>query len=48
MKEKDIKDIVNKIFQAIFNIDNKYKIEELKKKFAFDINLPLEVTDSTT
>lgn len=48
MKEKDLKEIANKIFQAVFNVDNVLEIKELKDKFAFDIKLPLEVTDSLT
>lgn len=48
MKENELKEIVNKIFQAIFNKDNTLEIEDLKKKFAFDIKLPLEVSDSIT
>lgn len=48
MKEKEVMEIVNKIFQTVFNKDNNLSIEELKEKFAFDIKLPLEVTDSLT
>lgn len=48
MKEKELEEIVNKIFQAVFNKDSNFEIDELKDKFAFDIKLPLEVTDSIT
>lgn len=48
MKEKELSEIVNKIFLAVFNRDNNLELKELKKKFAFDIKLPLEVTDSIT
>lgn len=48
MKEKELEKIVNKIFQAVFNKDCNFEIDELKDKFAFDIKLPLEVTDSIT
>lgn len=48
MKEKELEKIVNKIFQAVFNKDSNFEIDELKDKFAFDIKLPLEVTDSIT
>lgn len=48
MKEKELSEIVNKIFQAVFNKDSNFEIDELKNKFAFDIKLPLEVTDSIT
>lgn len=40
--------VANKIFQAVFGQDNPYTLTELKDKFAFDIDLPLEVKDSTT
>lgn len=48
MKEKEVLEIVNKIFLNVFNKENNLSIEELKDKFAFDIKLPLEVTDSLT
>lgn len=38
----------NQIFQAIFGQDNPYTLEQLKTKFASDIQLPTMVKDSTT
>lgn len=40
--------VANKIFQAVFGCDNPYSLEELKDKFAFDLQLPVEVKDHTT
>ena len=37
-------EIVNKIFKNVFDHDNNYSLDE----FAFDINLPKQVIDSTT
>ena len=41
-------DIVNKIFNSVFETDNKFSLEDLLDKFAFDIKLPNKVNDSTT
>ena len=41
-------EIVNKIFNNVFDENNKYSLEELLEKFAFDIKLPKQVNDSTT
>lgn len=40
--------IVNKIFNSVFDEGNKYSLEELLEKFAFDVKLPKQVNDSTT
>lgn len=48
MDDKKALEIINKIFNEIFETDNIYSLTELKEKFAFDIRLPLEVRDSTT
>jgi len=48
MNDEQVKEVMNKIFQAIFNRDNPYSIQEVKNIFAFDVRLPLEVNDSTT
>lgn len=40
--------IVNKVFNSVFDEDNKYSLEELLEKFAFDVKLPKQVNDSTT
>lgn len=48
MNQTQIKTTANKIFQAVFQRDNPYNLDELKQKFAFDVVLPVVVTDSTT
>lgn len=48
MDDNKALEIVNKIFNNVFNQDNKYTLDELTEKFAFDINLPKQVIDSTT
>lgn len=40
--------MINKIFNNIFEENNKYNLEELLEKFSFDIKLPKQVNDSTT
>ena len=41
-------EIVNKIFKSIFERENRFSLEELLEKYAFDIKLPKQVNDSTT
>lgn len=48
MNNKEALQTVNKIFKNIFETNNKYTLEELLNKFAFDIKLPQKVTDSFT
>ena len=48
MNDKEALKIINKIFKSIFDKDNNYTLEEILEKFAFDIKLPKQVTDSTT
>lgn len=48
MSEKEIYNIINLIFNYIFNQDNPFNLEELLSKYAFDIKLPKKVRDSTT
>ncbi len=48
MKEKEALEIVNKIFNAVFEKDNSYTLDDLLEKFAFDKKLPKQVNDSTT
>jgi len=40
--------IVNEIFQSVFRKENFSTLDEIKRKYAYDINLPIEVQDSTT
>jgi hypothetical protein len=48
MKEKITKDIINKTFLSIFDLDPKITKVGLLKHFAFDLKLPVMVNDSTT
>ncbi len=48
MSDKNTLEIIDKIFKNIFKENNKFSLEEILEKFAFDINLPKKVYDSTT
>ena len=48
MNDNKTLEIVNKIFNSIFEKDNNYTLDILLEKFAFDIKLPKQVNDSTT
>ena len=48
MNDKLALEIVNKICKNIFDTENPYNLDEILKKFAFDLNLPKQVFDSTT
>ncbi len=39
---------IDKIFANVFDCKNPYDLDEVLSKFAFDVKLPQEVTDSTT
>lgn len=41
-------EIVNKIFKSVFDEENKFNLNEILEKFAFDVKLPTQVNDSTT
>lgn len=41
-------EIINKIFNNVFDNNNPYSLESLLEKFAFDVKLPKQVNDSTT
>ena len=41
-------EIINKIFNSVFDTDNKFSLDELLEKYAFDIKLPKQVNDTTT
>lgn len=41
-------EIINKIFNNVFGENNKYSLDIILEKFAFDIKLPKNVKDSTT
>ncbi len=48
MSEIETKEVINKIFKAVFDKDSPYSLDEVKSKFAFDVRLPIAVRDSTT
>lgn len=48
MNEEKTLEIVNKIFNSIFDENNKYNLDEILEHFAFDIKLPKQVNDSIT
>ena len=48
MKEKEVKDLLDKIFIQVFGKTYDYTIDQVKGKFAFSLTLPKEVRDSTT
>ncbi|MBQ9834241.1 MAG: hypothetical protein IJO33_03515 [Bacilli bacterium] len=48
MNDKMALDMVNKIFQNVFEETNNFSLDILLEKFAFDVKLPKQVTDSTT
>lgn len=48
MNDNQTLEIINKIFQTVFNQDNPFTLKEILEKFAFDVKLPKQVNDSTT
>lgn len=46
--ENDFLVIINQIFKAVFDEENKASLDEILDKFAFDLKLPKKVYDSTT
>ena len=48
MKDKEAKEVANKISVNIFQKPNPYSLDELLSKFAFDIKLPQKVIDGFT
>ncbi len=48
MDENKAKQIADTIIGQIFGLENPYSLEEFKAKFAFDIRMTSEVTDSIT
>lgn len=48
MNDNKALEIINKIFKNVFEAENKYSLEMILDKFAFDIKLPIQVNDSTT
>ena len=48
MSREEVLVIINKIFNAVFLVDNKDSIDDIYKKYAFDIKLPRKVYDKFT
>ena len=48
MDDNKALEIVDKIFDNVFNCKNPFTLDEILSKFAFDIKLPQEVRDTTT
>ena len=48
MSREDALVIINKIFKAVFLVENKDSLDDIYKKYAFDIKLPRKVYDSIT
>ena len=48
MSEEDALIVIDKIFKAVFLINNTNTLEEILEKYAFDIKLPRKVYDSKT
>lgn len=48
MNKSEVEKVISEIFFNIFQRENPYTIEEIQKKFAFDVKLPQPVKDSLT
>ena len=48
MSREEVLLIINKIFKAVFLIENKDSLDNIYKKYAFDIKLPRKVYDKMT
>lgn len=48
MNDKKALEIINKIFEEVYERKNQNSLEQILNKYAFDIKLPREVYDSTT
>lgn len=48
MNEEKALEIINKIFNEVFEESNKENLDTILDKFAFDVKLPKQVNDSTT
>ena len=46
--KKEFLEIANKIIKSILKVENPYSLEEMEKRFAFDIKLPYPVIDAIT
>ena len=48
MNDEKALEIVDKIFKNVFEKGNKFSLDDLLEKYAFDIKLPKQVNDTTT
>ena len=48
MDAKQAKEVLDKVVGAVFGYQNPLSLEQAMQKFAFDLNLPQQVYDSTT
>ena len=48
MSREEVLLIINKIFKAVFLVENKDSLDNIYKKYAFDIKLPRKVYDNMT
>lgn len=48
MTSEEVLLIINKIFKAVFLVENRDSLDEIYKKYAFDIKLPRKVYDKIT
>ncbi|HSX15312.1 MAG TPA: hypothetical protein VLF40_00835 [Candidatus Saccharimonadales bacterium] len=48
MKSPEAQKVLDKIIKQIAGFDNTLTLEQFKQKFAYDIDLPVEVNDTTT
>ncbi len=47
MNEKVAKEILDNIVKQVFGVENPLSLQQMVDKFAFDLNLPIKVVDST-
>ena len=48
MNDSRALEIINRIFKNIFDLNNKFSLNQVHQKFAFDVKLPKQVNDSIT
>lgn len=48
MNDQKAKELLDKIIAQIFGFANPFSLEQFKSKYAFDVRLPAEVSDSVT
>lgn len=48
MTKQDAQKVLDKIVGTVFGYDNPFSVDDFMKKYAFDVRLPNQVTDTTT